>query len=228
MILDLVLWSGVFGSGCVVFKRQEKLFERRVLKDQGHGVLLVALAGPIELQPGIREIRILSGNRERPTRSLAEKLGMDAHDAQVSVSLQGASQLATDTAQIVLMNKGIRQLPRLFDLSASFKRHMNEQFMLILTPSLLGAGVILLSGWGMVYIMYMSMAALGASLGNAMLERPPPQGPSVAASPAHRNPRAGAGCTLRRQDTAVHSGPERTRHAPLPPIKNPSRHRHAS
>ena len=34
MILDLVLWSGVFGSGYAVFKRQDKLFERRVLKEQ--------------------------------------------------------------------------------------------------------------------------------------------------------------------------------------------------
>ena len=66
----------------------------------GHGVLLVARGGAIELQPalrpeasatiaalralpGIREIRILSGDRERPPRALAEKLGMDAHDAQV-------------------------------------------------------------------------------------------------------------------------------------------------
>ena len=73
-------------------------------KELGHGVLLVArggaLAGAIELQPalrpeasatiaalralpGIREIRILSGDRERPPRALAKKLGMDAHDAQV-------------------------------------------------------------------------------------------------------------------------------------------------
>ena len=34
MILDLVLWSGVFGSGYAVFKRQDKLFEPRVLKEQ--------------------------------------------------------------------------------------------------------------------------------------------------------------------------------------------------
>lgn len=236
-------------------------------EEQGHGVLLVARAGAIELQPalrpeaaatiaalrglpGIREIRILSGDRERPPRARAEKLGMDAHDsqvlpeqkaalierlqqegrfvcfvgdgvndaiamkqAQVSISLQGASQLATDTAQIVLMNKDIRHLPRLLDLSAGFKRHMNEQFMLILTPSLLGAGLILLSGWGMVYIMYMRMAALGASLGNAMLERPPPQCHcrSRPARPPAETPAPEQDARSAGKTTAVPSGPERTR-----------------
>ena len=34
MILDLILWSGIFGFGYAVFKRQDKLFERRVLKEQ--------------------------------------------------------------------------------------------------------------------------------------------------------------------------------------------------
>ena len=134
----------------------------RALSISGRFVAFATIAALRGL-PGIREIRILSGDRERPPRALAEKLGMDAHDsqvlpeqkaalierlqqegrficfvgdgvndaiamkqAQVSASLQGASQLANDTAQIVLMNKGIRHLPRLLDLFAGFKRHMNE------------------------------------------------------------------------------------------------------
>ena len=165
----------------------------------GHGVLLVArggaLAGAIELQPalrpeasatiaalralpGIREIRILSGDRERPPRALAEKLGMDAHDAQVSVSLQGASQLANDTAQIVLMNKGIRHMPRLFDLSAGFKRHMNEQFMLILTPLALGRGADLAFrlGYGLYHV-YEHGGAGGPVSAMPCWSARPPQGP---------------------------------------------------
>lgn len=93
--------------------------------------------------------------------------------AQVSISVQGAAQIATDTAQIVLLDQGVGNLPRLFDLSRGFKRHMDRQFKLILAPSVLGAGMIVLSGWGMVYVMVMNMAALAATIGTAVLERPP-------------------------------------------------------
>ena len=47
--------------------------------------------------------------------------------SQVSISLSGASQLATDTAQIILLNQGIRHLPRLIELAGGFNVHMKRQ-----------------------------------------------------------------------------------------------------
>lgn len=110
--------------------------------------------------------------------------------AQVSVSLQGASQLATDTAQIVLMNKGIRHLPRLFELSAGFKRHMNEQFMLILTPPLAlgrGADLAFRLGHGLYHV-YEHGGAGGQSRQCHAGAPAPRKAPAGAASPARRKP----------------------------------------
>jgi heavy metal translocating P-type ATPase len=92
--------------------------------------------------------------------------------AQVSISLSGASQLATDTAQILLLNKGIANLPRLFELAKGFNYHMKNQFAMILGPSIFGLSMIILGGWGMNGIMILNMAALTTTLGYSMVDRP--------------------------------------------------------
>lgn len=92
--------------------------------------------------------------------------------AQVSISLSGASQLATDTAQILLLDQGIRHLPRLFELATGFNRHMKTQFAMILGPSIVGISMILLQGWGMSSMMILNMAALTTTLGYSLIDRP--------------------------------------------------------
>lgn len=92
--------------------------------------------------------------------------------AQVSISLNGASRLATDTAQILLLDQGISHLPRLFDLAREFHRHMNNQILLVLGPSIYGVSMIFLGGWGMGGIMILTMLSLSAVLGYALVDRP--------------------------------------------------------
>ncbi len=139
---------------------------------EGYSLVLLAvnntIKGAIEIQPqvrpeaeevikklrtyGINHIAIVSGDRELPTRKLAEKLAMDAyyHDclpqdkaqlieqlqqqgkricfigdgindaiamkqADVSVSMFGATSISTDAAQVVLMSSGLNHLPYLFE-----------------------------------------------------------------------------------------------------------------
>jgi Cu2+-exporting ATPase len=92
--------------------------------------------------------------------------------AQVSISLNGASQLATDTAQILLLDQGLTHLPRLFELAQGFGRHMRTQFSIILLPSILGVSVIFLMGMGMGGMMLLSMIGLTASISYAIFDKP--------------------------------------------------------
>jgi Cu2+-exporting ATPase len=92
--------------------------------------------------------------------------------AQVSISLNGASQLATDTAQILLLDQGITHLPRLFELAKGFNSHMKNQLAMILGPSIVGVCMIILKGWGMSSMMFLNMAALTATLGYSIIDRP--------------------------------------------------------
>ena len=134
--------------------------------EHGYSLVYVALdgqlAGAIELHATIRpeakhiiselrqrgfEIYIISGDHEKPTKKLAQEVGIEHYFAEtlhenkatliealqkegkavcfvgdgindsialkkanVSVSLRGASTIATDTAQIVLMNENLTQL----------------------------------------------------------------------------------------------------------------------
>lgn len=118
-------------------------------------------------QHGIKYMAIVSGDREQPTKKLAEKLGMDGYfydflpqdkatlieklqqegkqvcfigdgindtiamkKTNVSVSMLGATSIATDTAQIVLMDGGIIHLPYLFEI-AKHLDHKVKQTLLI-------------------------------------------------------------------------------------------------
>jgi len=88
--------------------------------------------------------------------------------AQVSISLNGASQLATDTAQILLLDQGIQHLPRLFELAQGFNHHMNVQQAMILVPSIFGIGTIFLTGAGMSGMMVLTMLSLSTSIGYSL------------------------------------------------------------
>ncbi len=89
--------------------------------------------------------------------------------AQVSVSLSGASEMARDTAEIILLDKGLTHLPDLFDLAAMFRRNMNTTFGLMLVPAVLGVGGVLFLHFGLTQTIVLNMLSLAGSLGNAAL-----------------------------------------------------------
>lgn len=173
---------------------------------QGHSLVYVAideqLAGVLELHPTVRpeakrivdvlhqrdiEIYIISGDNERPTRALANQLGIDHYfaetlpenkaqlisqlqeegrfvcfvgdgindsialkTAQVSVSLRGATTIATDTAQIILMDETLNQLDRLFELADEFEANMQTNLMTTILPgfAIMGGVVLGIVGFG--------------------------------------------------------------------------------
>lgn len=60
--------------------------------------------------------------------------------ANVSVSIRGASTVATDSAQVILMGKTLTQLPYLFQMGKHFKGHMKSIVAVVIIPSIVSAG----------------------------------------------------------------------------------------
>ncbi|EDN71178.1 cadmium-transporting ATPase [Beggiatoa sp. PS] len=89
--------------------------------------------------------------------------------SQVSVSLRGASTIATDTAQIVLMDQGLNHLSLLFDLADDFNTNMNTTFAILLTPAILGVSGAFLFGFGIAYTVALNMTGLAFGIGNVMI-----------------------------------------------------------
>lgn len=159
------------------------------------------VAGAIELAPKLREeigsliaqlksrgleVFILSGDREAPTRQLAEELGVDRYfagtlphqkaelieqwqaagksvcfvgdgindaialkKAHVSISLAGASTVATDSAQIVFMEPSLDKLVPLFQIAKDLQFDMRNNLVALVAPS-----PVILAGvwfWGFGY-----------------------------------------------------------------------------
>lgn len=61
-------------------------------------------------------------------------------EADVSVSIRGASTVATDAAQIVLMGKTLNKLPFLFNMGQEFNGHMKKIVTTVITPCVVSVG----------------------------------------------------------------------------------------
>jgi len=89
--------------------------------------------------------------------------------ANVSVSLSGATSIATDTAQAILMDGSLTHLCDLFDIAHKLKNNLWRTLVLITIPSLASIGGALFMGLrlgGSYLIIYSSFAI---ALANAML-----------------------------------------------------------
>jgi len=193
---------------------------------EGHTMVMVAvddeLGGALELRAsirpevrgivqglrerGIRQIAIISGDHEAPTRKLAEELGMDRYFAQVlpadkaeyveklqregrkvcfvgdgindaialkkanvSISLRGATSIATDTAHVVLMEQSLGKLCELRDIAGDLDRNVRNSWLMILGPNIACiAGVFTLGFGSGASVVTNNIAAL-AALANGLL-----------------------------------------------------------
>lgn len=88
--------------------------------------------------------------------------------ANVSVSLRGATTVATDAAQIVLMQESLQQLPRLFELSDEMNRTMRAAMVSGIVPGALNVAGVFFLGWGFYQAMVLYSAGLFASMGISM------------------------------------------------------------
>ncbi len=88
--------------------------------------------------------------------------------AQVSISLRGASTVATDAAQIVLMNQSLNQLVSLFDLTKRFDTMMNQTFAVTMFPGVLTCGGVFLLHYGFIHSIILNELGFAIGLGNVL------------------------------------------------------------
>jgi len=83
--------------------------------------------------------------------------------------LRGATTVATDTAQIVLMDATLDQLPALFALAKQFDTNMKTGFAIAIIPGLFIVGGVFLAHLGILGATLIYNASLLAGVGVAML-----------------------------------------------------------
>jgi len=91
--------------------------------------------------------------------------------ANVSISLQGASTVAVDSAQIVLLDGNLMQLAHLFEIGDGLEENMRTNLALAIIPALAGLGGIYILHLGLHATMFLGYLGFGVGLGNAMLPR---------------------------------------------------------
>jgi heavy metal translocating P-type ATPase len=89
--------------------------------------------------------------------------------ANVSISLRGASSIATDTAQIVFLEEGISKLCDLHDIAGELDRNVRRSWHLILAPNIACIAGVFTLGFGIMTSVITNNVAALAALANGML-----------------------------------------------------------
>ncbi len=123
--------------------------------------------------------------------------------SQVSISLRGASTVATDTAQIVLMDGNLHQVADLFDLAGEFAGNMRTGFLCLCIPTLIGIGGVLFLSFGLLHTMVLTSVGLGSGVLNAMVPMLKRSGTTLAPAPVlARQPEAAEATPAAERDEA--------------------------
>jgi len=88
--------------------------------------------------------------------------------ANVSVSLGGASSIATDMAQVVLMDGSLSRLCDLFDISKDLGKNLRNSVMAIAVPSVINLSGIFLLHFGLLNVIFIGNVFGFIGIGNAM------------------------------------------------------------
>jgi Cu2+-exporting ATPase len=89
--------------------------------------------------------------------------------ANVSVSLAGATSVATDTAQAILMSGNLSHLNDLFDVSRRLNNNLLRTFAIMVVPAFISMGGALFLGMRLAGSFVIMYSAFAIGLGNAML-----------------------------------------------------------
>lgn len=193
---------------------------------EGHSTILIAIdgkvRGAIELHAkarpevmhvlnqldeiGVKHKVIISGDHERPTKALANALGMDEYHsgvlpgekadlvaklqqqgrkvafigdgvndviamkkADVSISMSGSTTIATDVAQIVLLDGTLLSLPYLFRLSSGLNKNLQRSLMINVVPSAVSLYGVMFLSFPMLTAVLLSQSPLVLGAANAYI-----------------------------------------------------------
>ena len=89
--------------------------------------------------------------------------------ANVSISLSGATSIATDTAHIVFMEQGLTKLCELMDLASSMKRNVRNSWIMIVVPNVLCVAGVFFMGFGVATSVVTNNVSALLALGNGLL-----------------------------------------------------------
>ncbi len=89
--------------------------------------------------------------------------------ANVSISLRGASSIATDTAQVVFMEESLAKILQLRDISQDLKRNIDNSWKLILATNLTCVAGAFFGGFGVMHSMVFNQVGGLLALGNGLL-----------------------------------------------------------
>lgn len=88
--------------------------------------------------------------------------------ANVSVSLRGATTVATDAAQVVLMQESLQKLPQLFSLSDDMERALKAGNNAGMIPGAINVAGVFFAGWGFYHALALNVLAMAAAMGIAV------------------------------------------------------------
>jgi P-type E1-E2 ATPase len=89
--------------------------------------------------------------------------------ANVSISLRGASSIATDTAHIVFLEEGLAKLCELRDIARDLDRNVKRSWSMILAPNIACIVGVFTMGFGIMTSVVTNNVAALAALGNGVL-----------------------------------------------------------
>ncbi|MGB0386556.1 MAG: heavy metal translocating P-type ATPase [Ardenticatenaceae bacterium] len=89
--------------------------------------------------------------------------------SQVSISMRGASSIATDTARIILMDGSLNQLPKLFEIGREFNLNVNRSWVIVLLTTFVNMSGVLFMGLDIVGTVIINRISLVVCLFNIML-----------------------------------------------------------
>jgi Cu2+-exporting ATPase len=88
--------------------------------------------------------------------------------ADVSVSIRGASSLATDTAQMILMDESLKQLAKLFEVAREYDANLKTLMTTTFVPGLVSLGSVFFLGAGNATALLLFNLSMIAGLVNAI------------------------------------------------------------
>jgi len=88
--------------------------------------------------------------------------------ADVSISLLGATSIATDTAQIIFMDRSLNQLDHLLALAHQYEKTLQTGFITSVVPGVVSIAGVFVAGFGFYAVEILFQLGLFSGLGVAM------------------------------------------------------------
>ena len=88
--------------------------------------------------------------------------------ANVSISLRGASAIATDIAQVILMDGSLSHLPQLFEISKQLDTNVRNSLTIAMTPTAINLGGAFFFNFGVPTALFIKYISFFTGIGNAM------------------------------------------------------------